>query len=133
MIAPDILSTDLYFDNVAGPVYGLTHIMSKYLSMGMPLTEIIRKTTVSPAGILGHPELGTLSVGSCADITVLDKVTGTFGFSDAGRAKMMGDKKLVCEMTIRNGKIVYDINARANVEWENAPEEYWHSPGVIRD
>lgn len=131
--APDVLSTDLYFDNVAGPVYGLTHIMSKYLSMGMPLTEIIRKTTVAPAEILGHTELGTLSVGKCADITVLDKVTGTFGFSDAGRARMTGDKKLVCEMTIRNGEIVYDINARANTDWENAPEEYWHSPGVIKD
>lgn len=130
---PDTLSTDLYFDNVAGPVYGLTHIMSKYLSMGMPLETIIYKTTVRPAEIIGHTELGTLTPGSCADITVLDKVTGRFGFSDAGRAKMTGDKKLVCEMTIRNGEIVYDINARANCEWTNAPKEYWHSPGVIRD
>ena len=45
---------------------------------------------------------------------------------------MTGSQRLVCEMTIRDGKIVYDINARALCNWQNAPEEYWHSPGVIK-
>lgn len=130
---PDTLSTDLYFDNVAGPVYGLTHIMSKYLNIGMPLEEIIYRSTQRPAEILGHPELGTLTEGCCADIAVLSCQEGQFGFSDAGRAKMMGNKKLICEMTIREGEIVYDINARSLCEWQTAPEEYWHSPGVIHD
>lgn len=130
---PDTLSTDLYFDNVAGPVHGLTHIMSKYLSIGMPLEEIIYRTTKRPAEIIGHPELGTLQEGSCADVTVLRCEEGAFGFSDAGRARMTGGKRLVCEMTLRAGEIVYDVNARALCDWQQAPEEYWNSPGVIRD
>lgn len=130
---PDTLSTDLYFDNVAGPVYGLTHIMSKYLNIGMPLEEIIYRTTQRPAQVIGHPELGTLKEGSCADITVLKCEKGRFGFADAGRARMTGDRVLRAEMTVRDGEIVYDINARALCDWHDAPEEYWHSPGVIHD
>ena len=128
---PDTLSTDLYFDNVAGPVFGLTYIMSKYLNIGMPLEEIIFRTTLRPAQVIHHPELGTLSEGSCADVAVLSIAEGKFGFEDAGRAKMTGNKKLTCEMTIRAGEIVCDVNARAMCDWETAPEEYWHSPGVI--
>lgn len=130
---PDTLSTDLYFDNIAGPVYGLTHIMSKYLNIGMPLEEVIYRSTQRPAELIGHPELGTLKDGCCADVTVLRCEEGVFGFSDAGRARMTGSKKLVCEMTIREGEIVYDINARSLCDWQSAPAEYWRSPGVIRD
>ena len=129
---PDTLSTDLYFDNVAGPVFGLTHIMSKYLNIGMPLREIIFRTTQRPAQILHHTELGTLSSGSCADVTVLSVSEGKFGFADAGRAKMTGSRRLQCEMTIRAGEVVYDVNARSMCQWQDAPEEYWHSPGVIK-
>ena len=128
---PDTLSTDLYFDNVAGPVHSLSHIMSKYLNIGMPLEEIVYRTTQRPAEVIHHPELGTLREGSCADVAVFSLAKGLFGFADAGRAKMTGANKLNCEMTIRAGEIVYDVNARALCPWQDAPEEYWHSPGVI--
>ena len=130
---PDTLSTDLYFDNVAGPVFSLNHIMSKYLNIGMSLQEIIFRTTQRPAQVLHHPELGTLKEGACADVAVFTLADGAFGFADAGRAKMTGTKKIQCEMTVRAGEIVYDVNARSLCPWEDAPEEYWHSPGVIRN
>ncbi len=128
---PDTLSTDLYFDNICGPVFGMTNLMSKYLNIGMPLQEIIYRTTQRPSEILNHPELGTLRKGSCADIAVLQKLEGNYGFYDGGHARMEGHQKLECVMTIREGSIVYDLNAVSMVNWEQAPAPYWTSPGVL--
>ena len=68
---PDTLSTDLYLHNVNGPAYGLLNVMSKYLNIGMPLEEVLYRTTARPAEIIGHQELGKLEVGMDADISVL--------------------------------------------------------------
>ena len=55
--------TDLHMGNVNGPVVGMLNTMSKFLSMGMPLAEVICRSTVDPAREIGRPELGTLSAG----------------------------------------------------------------------
>lgn len=128
---PDTLSTDLYLDNVAGPVISLLHVMSKYLCMGMPLQEVIRRATVRPAGVLGHPELGTLAPGSCADIAVLHRVDEPVHFADSGHARMAGSARLECRATIRAGEIVYDPYALSMPDWETAPAAYRTAPGVL--
>ena len=128
---PDTISTDLYLDNVNGPVIDLLHVMSKYLNMGMPIEEVIYRTTKRPAEIIGHEELGDLKIGGEADIALLDIREGDFGFADAGHASMRGTKKLECIMTIRAGEIVYNPMALGMPEWEHAPRAYWESPGVI--
>ncbi|MBD5093032.1 MAG: amidohydrolase/deacetylase family metallohydrolase [Subdoligranulum sp.] len=128
---PDTLSTDLYLDNAAGPVIGLLHIMSKYLSMGMPLQEVIYRTTARPAQVLGHPELGSLAVGSCADIAVLHRVDEPVHFADSGNARMAGTSRLECRATIRAGEIVYDPYAISMPDWETAPAAYWTAPGKL--
>lgn len=128
---PDTISTDLYLDNVNGPVINLLHIMSKYLNMGMSVKEVIYRTTKRPAEIIGHPELGDLKIGREADITLLQIREGSFGFADAGHASMRGSRKMECIMTIRAGEIVYNPMAIGMPEWENAPRAYWESPGVI--
>ena len=127
---PDSISTDLHMGNINGPVVSMLNTMSKYLSMGMPLQEVIMRSTVTPAQEVGHPELGTLSVGSEADVAVLKHLEGTFGFTDCGRAKFTGKKKLECAMTVRAGKIVYDPTGVSMPEWENAPAPYWEIPVV---
>lgn len=129
---PDTISTDLYLDNVAGPVINLLHVMSKYVSMGMPFEEVIYRTTKRPAEIIGHEELGDLKIGSCADVTVLRMHEGKFSYADSGRARMNGNKRLECIMTIREGKIVYDPMALSMPEWKDAPESYWVAPGIIK-
>lgn len=103
---PDVISTDLYLDNVAGPVINLLHVMSKYLSMGMPLEEVIYRTTKGPARIIGHEELGDLRPGAFGDVAVLRVEEGHFGYADSGHARMNGNKRLECVMTIRAGRIV---------------------------
>jgi dihydroorotase len=57
--------------------------------------------------------LGSLSAGSDADIAILSLKDGKFGFFDYTGYKIEGNKKLECEMTIRAGKIVYDLNGIA--------------------
>lgn len=128
---PDTLSTDLYLDNVAGPVIGLLHIMSKYRSMGMPLQEVIYRTTARPAEIIGHPELGTLTPGACADVAVLREIQGPVHFADSGRARITGNVRLECLATLRAGTFAYDPYASALPDWETAPAPYWTSPGVL--
>lgn len=128
---PDTLSTDLYLDNVAGPVIGLLHVMSKYLCMGMPLEEVIRLTTTAPAEAIHHPELGTLAPGSCADIAVLRIQDQPVHFADSGRARMQGDRILQCIATLRSGRIVFDPYALSLADWETADKPYWVSPGIL--
>jgi dihydroorotase len=125
---PDSISTDLHMDNINGPVVSMLHTMSKYLSMGMSLREVIKRSTAAPARAIGHSELGTLSIGSEADVAVFRHLSGTFGFADCGRAKLIGKEKLECVMTLRAGNIVYDPTGLSMPEWENAPGPYWEVP-----
>lgn len=125
---PDSISTDLHMGNINGPVVSMLNTMSKCLNMGMPLQEVIMRSTVAPAREIGHPELGTLSAGSEADVAVFKRLEGTFGFTDCGRAKMVGREKLECVMTLRAGEIVYDPTGLSMPEWQNAPASYWKIP-----
>ncbi len=125
---PDSISTDLHMRNINWPVVSMVNTMSKYLSMGMPLREVIKRSTVAPAREIGHPKLGTLGIGSEADVAVFRHLSGTFGFADCGRAKLIGKEKLECILTLRAGKIVYDPTGLSMPEWENAPEPYWEVP-----
>ncbi|MCY3779551.1 MAG: amidohydrolase/deacetylase family metallohydrolase [Chloroflexi bacterium] len=131
---PDSISTDLHIGNVNGVVHDMLNTMSKLLCMGMPLQEVITRSTATPAREIGHPELGSLSIGAEADIAVLRVDMGDFGYVDCGGARMNGGRKLGCEMTIRAGEIVYDLNGRAAPAWEDAPPSYWklrYPKGII--
>lgn len=125
---PDSISTDLHIGNVNGPVVDMITTMSKFLSMGMPLAELIYRSTVTPAREIGHPELGTLRVGAEADIALLDLHEGAFGYVDCGKAKYIGNKKLTCALTIRAGAVVYDPEGLSKPMWTEAPPEYWIVP-----
>ncbi|MCY4018973.1 MAG: amidohydrolase/deacetylase family metallohydrolase [Chloroflexi bacterium] len=124
-LAPDSISTDLHIGNVNGVVHDMLTTMSKLLCMGMPLAEVIYRSTVTPAQEIGHPELGHLSIGAEADIAVLELCEGDFGYVDCGQARLNGSRKLSCEMTLRAGEIVYDLNGRSAPAWEDAPPSYW--------
>ncbi len=128
---PDTLSSDLYMGNVRGPVINLLHIMSKYASMGMKLEEVIARATILPARAVGHPELGSLDAGSCADIALVQKIDGPTSFADCGNARMAGNTRLQCALTLRAGQVMYDPSGLSMPDWRTAPEAYWTSPGVL--
>jgi len=125
---PDSISTDLHTRNVHGVVVDMLTTMNKILNIGMPLAEVIYRSTLTPAQEIGHPELGHLSVGAEADVAVLKMQTGEFSFVDCGKAKMSGDRKLECAMTLRAGEIVYDPSGLSVPRWQDAPPAYWTLP-----
>jgi dihydroorotase len=111
---PDAISTDLHIGSMNGAMKDMLNTMSKFLALGMDLKSVINASTWKPAQIIKREELGNLSVGTEADITILNLRKGKFGLFDYTGNKIETDKKLECEMTIRAGKIVYDLNGIAN-------------------
>ncbi len=121
---PDTISTDLHTTSMNGAMMDITTVISKFLALGMSLAEAIKETTVNPARLIGHPELGTLTVGGIADIAVFNLMAGEFGYYDSGGGKLQGKQRLITELTLKDGKIVWDWNARAAVDYRTLGEFY---------
>jgi dihydroorotase len=99
----------------------MLNVMDKFLAMGMTLEQVILRSTWNPAKEIQHEELGNLSIGSPADVTVLRVEKGKFGFVDQAGGRFDGTQKLLCELTLRDGNVVHDLNGMAAVPWENLP------------
>ena len=70
--------------NVAGPVYDLPTVMTKFLHLGMPLPAIIRAVTSTPARVWGLGDtVGSLAVGREADVSVLELQAVDVALEDA--------------------------------------------------
>jgi dihydroorotase len=105
---PDTISTDLYSYSVNGPVYDLATTLSKYLLLGLNLHETIARCTVNAAPVFNFgAEIGTLKVGTEADVAVFDLREGEFGFIDSEGKTRMGRQKLFPAVTVRAGKLFY--------------------------
>ena len=111
---PKTISTDLHTGSMNTSMKNQLDVMSKFLLMGMPLNEVIKASTWAPAQVIRHEELGHLSVGAVADVAILDLRQNNFGFYDKTGYKVQGKQKFECEMTIRAGRVVYDLNGIAN-------------------
>lgn len=111
---PSSISTDIHTGSMNNAMKDQLSVMSKFLVMGMDLASVITASTWNPAKIIKREELGHLSAGAEADVAILSIRQGKFGFYDYRGYKIEGDKKFECEMTIRAGKIVYDLNGIAN-------------------
>ncbi|CAG5017641.1 Deacetylase [Dyadobacter sp. CECT 9275] len=116
---PNVISTDLHTDSMNGGMKGLDNVLSKFLNMGMSLYDVILRATWSPAQVIRRPELGSLSVGTEADVAVFNLRKGDFGYLDVRKLKLKGDKKLEAELTIRAGKIVWDLNGLSAETWDS--------------
>src|SRR5687767_367182 len=111
---PNTISTDLHIGSMNAAMKDQLSVMSKFLLMGMKLEEVIKASTWNPAQVIKREDLGHLSVGAIADIAIINTRRGKFGFFDYTGYKMEGNMKLECEMTIKGGKIVYDLNGIAD-------------------
>jgi len=115
---PNTISTDLHTGSMNGGMKDIINVMSKFLNMGMSVKEVVGHTTWNSAMAIKREDLGHLSVGAVADITILNLRKGDFGFIDITKKKMKGDQKLECELTIREGNVVYDLNGLASEVWD---------------
>jgi dihydroorotase len=121
---PDSISTDLSTGSMVTGARDMLSVMNKFLALGMSVAEVISRSTWNPAREIGQQQLGNLSVGSPADVAVLRLEHGEFGFLDSYGARLRGNRKLTCEMTLRDGKIVYELNGLSRPDWTTLPKGY---------
>jgi dihydroorotase len=121
---PDSISTDLHTGSMNAGMKDMLNVMDKFLALGLSMDEVIAQSTWNPAREIGHEELGNLSVGAPADVAVLRIEKGNFGFADVYGARLRGNQKLICELTLRDGKVVYDLNAITREDWDKLPKDY---------
>lgn len=107
---PDSISTDLHATSMNAGMKNMLEVMSKFLALGMSLEDVILRSTWNPAREIQLEQLGSLSVGSPADVAVLRVERGKFGFVDQSSFTIDGTQRLACEVTLRDGRVVYDTN-----------------------
>src|SRR4029453_4114890 len=121
---PDTMSTDLHTNSMNAGLKDMLNLMSKFLAMGMPLDRGIAANTWNAARAIRQEQLGHLSVGAAADVAVLRVEKGSFGFADQDGARVKGTERLRCELTLRDGKVVYDLNDLTGEDWDKLPADY---------
>jgi len=107
---PNTISTDLHTESMNSAMKNMANVMSKFLAMGMSVQDVILRSTWNPANVIHRTDLGNLSVGTVADVAVFNLEKGDFGFMDVRRTKIMGTQNLEAELTIRAGKVVWDLH-----------------------
>jgi dihydroorotase len=112
------ISSDLHTGSMNGGMKDMTNLLSKFMAMGLSLQDVILRATWNPALVIKRPDLGNLSVGSVADVAVFTLKNGDFGFTDVRAKKLKGTQKLEAELTLRAGKVVWDLNGTASQIWD---------------
>jgi dihydroorotase len=115
---PDTISTDLHTGSMNAGMKDMVNVLSKFLNMGMRLDEVIGRATWAAAKAIRREELGHLGVGAPADLAVVKLEEGRFGFVDSYKAGLRGDRRIACELTIRDGLVVWEQNAIARRSWD---------------
>jgi dihydroorotase len=121
---PDSISTDVHAGGSTSSMKDMLNVMSKFLALGLSLDDVIVRSTWNPAKEIRQEQLGHLSIGAPADIAVLKLERGEFGFLDMFGARLAGKEKLTCEMTLRDGRIAYELNGLARPNWDALPKGY---------
>jgi dihydroorotase len=115
---PDTISTDVHAGSLNSGMKDQLNVMAKFLNMGMSLDDVIYRSTWNPARVIHREQLGHLSEGGIADIAILRLEKGQFGFVDSWGARMDGNQRLTCELTVASGRVIYDLNGRTRENWE---------------
>jgi dihydroorotase len=123
-LVPDSISTDLHVGSMNAGMKDMLNVMSKFLNMGLSLDDVIADSTWHPAREIKREDLGNLSVGASADLSVLRLEKGNFGFVDVYGARMRGAQRLVAELTILNGRVVWDLNGITREDWDKLGPNY---------
>jgi dihydroorotase len=101
---PDTISSDVHKLCIKGPAFDQVTTMSKFLCLGMSLSNVIKTSTVNAAFALRRPELGSLKVGSAGDATILSVDEGTFDYVDVTGEHLAGRHKINSRGVVIGGK-----------------------------
>ncbi|HOW41198.1 MAG TPA: amidohydrolase/deacetylase family metallohydrolase [Bacteroidales bacterium] len=109
-LTPDSFGSDLHRSSINSAMKNMLETMSKFLNLGMSLKEVVNTATWSSASAIHRTDIGQIGPGVEADIAIISIRKGNFGFSDTKNNMITGDKRLEAEMTIKGGKVVWDLN-----------------------
>lgn len=115
---PNTISTDLHTGSMNAGMKDMLNVVSKMLDLGMPLEAAIEASSWKPAQVIHREALGNLDVGAEADVAVFSLQEGHFGFMDSSLNKKESESKLTAELTIRAGRVVWDLNGIASDTWK---------------
>lgn len=130
-LLPDVISTDIHQMSIQGPMFDMPTTLSKFLNLGMSLTEVIERATVRPARAIGLTDLGTLTPGKPADVAVFELQEGEFTFYDVFVQPRRGTKRLVNAATVCRGKVLERVPPRPLQPWAALPkhQKQFQQPG----
>jgi dihydroorotase len=119
---PDTISTDIHQVSVVGPMFDLPMTMTKMLSLGMTLPDIIRATTETPARVLGYQgELGTLREGAAGDITILEVSDEPLTIYDSHMQSRQAERRIRSRTTIVAGRLLERRPQPRSAPWMEIP------------
>jgi dihydroorotase len=107
-VKPDTISGDITNQTcVTGPVFSLTETMTKFLYLGVPLSEVIAMTTCNAARAINRQDqLGSLAIDRVADLSILDYREGLWRMTDGIHHLRWQGRKLIPQWAIRAGEII---------------------------
>jgi dihydroorotase len=98
---PHVISSDIHQLSIRGPMFDLPTCMSKFLSLGMSLPDVVRATTSTPARVIGRDaEVGSLQVGRRADLGMFRFEDGDFVLYDVELKARRADRLLTNTLTL---------------------------------
>jgi dihydroorotase len=104
-VYPDSISSDVHAFSVDGPARDLLHVASKFLNLGVPLADVVRRVSSAPARCIGRPDLGRLAVGGAGDAVVLSEEGGRFEFVDSQGELLVGERRLRADRVVVDGAL----------------------------
>jgi dihydroorotase len=104
---PDTISTDLHRFSIARWAFDMPSVMTKFVHMGMPLEDVVLKSTWAPAMAIGRgDQLGTLNPGGAADIFVFELEEGSFLLKDTHLRTESASRRIRPFLTIKEGRMI---------------------------
>lgn len=109
----DVISTDLHAHSWDSPIESMPETASKLLNLGVPLERVVQQSTAAAAAAIGRgAELGTLRVGTVADLAAFEVLEGTFEFRDVRGHCERGERKIEPVVTVRQGRVYRPADLR---------------------
>ncbi len=106
---PDIISTDVVaYSAYRTSNHSVLRAMSAFKAVGMPMDEVMRAVTKTPAEHIGlYGEVGTIRPGALADIAIFKENREKHVLTDWFKEELETDLMLEPQMTVKAGRIVY--------------------------
>jgi dihydroorotase len=115
---PDSISTDLHITSMNAGMKDMLNVADKMLALGQTVPQVIEEMTAAPAHEIRHEDLGNLSIGGPADLAAFSIERGKFGLVDMNNQRKDAAHRLTCQLTVRGGKVVYDLNGISSDVWD---------------